>query len=536
LAKAKAGRATKQQLGQFMTPPELARQIAVESKIDWKADSIVLEPGFGEGAFLFEAIEGLIKAKGNRKRATIEKIFASQIYGVELDPDMYEKTLSRIQDEYGPIKNHNLRNEDFFRAGFLDNFFDIIIGNPPYGGTFDPELENALDRKFGSWNGFNLKKETYSFFIAQSLDLLKNGGRLVFITSDTFLTINTMMGLRQRLMDQALSRVQTLNYFSDETNQPVLVLDSTRGSKTDHILIEGEKLTREVMESTGSFSWKMTDKYSKYFTGKFLGDYIVCTSGMTIGNNDLFVREIHDGKILETVEFEYFEEPISLEREFERARLNQLSVATQKKFLEQEKLGVTRRNLKVIQLKEPVPIELPHPNYKFYNKAAAGIVYAEPKWVVFWKDDGDAVLTFKKNGNWYLHGVGGANYFLKEGMTWPLVAPRINMKYLPEGYILDSGAPCGFLRDGINPDEFWVIFGWTLTNLASDILKNVINHTRNIQSKDVERLPYPAWIKPATKKKVISLTKSLVERGISGEKFERTSKEIIELEKLFDLK
>ena len=52
MAKAKAGRATKQQLGQFMTPPELARQIADESKIDWKADSIVLEPGFGEGALL----------------------------------------------------------------------------------------------------------------------------------------------------------------------------------------------------------------------------------------------------------------------------------------------------------------------------------------------------------------------------------------------------------------------------------------------------------------------------------------------------
>jgi hypothetical protein len=121
-------------------------------------------------------------------------------------------------------------------------------------------------------------------------------------------------------------------------------------------------------------------------------------------------------------------------------------------------------------------------------------------------------------------------------MTWPLVAPRINMKYLPEGYILDSGAPCGFLRDGVDPDEFWVIFGWTLTNLASDILKNVINHTRNIQSKDVERLPYPGWIKPATKKKVISLTKSLVERGNSGEIFERSSKEITELEKLFDLK
>jgi N-6 DNA Methylase len=535
LAKAKAGRATKQQLGQFMTPADLAKQVVTESDFNWTTQSIVLEPSFGDGAFLLEVIEGLIKAHGNRSQSTLDYIFQNQIFGVELDPELYLKTINKLETNYGKISSHNLLLADFFATPYIHSSFDLIIGNPPYGGTFDPLLENALDRKFGSWNGHNLKKETYSFFIAQSLDLLKDGGRLIFITSDTFLTINTMMGLRHRLMDQASCRIETLNYFSDETTQPVLVLDAMRGKPSEEIIIEGKKLSRKIMESTGSFSWKMNATYSKYFTGTFLSDFIVCTSGMTIGNNELFVREIHDGKILETKSFDFFDDPITLEGELSRARLNQLSLSSQKNIKIQEELGVTRRNLRISDLEEPKVITVPHSDYRFYNKATAGLVYAPPKWVVFWKDNGDAVLTFKKNGNWYLHGVGGAKFFLRQGMTWPLVAPRINMKYLPEGYILDSGAPCAFLREGINDDEFWLIFGWTMTEIASEILKNVINHTRNIQSKDIERLPYPKWVEPSSRETIISICKDLVDRAMNGEVFHRESEEILKLNNLFSM-
>lgn len=316
----------------------------------------------------------------------------------------------------------------------------------------------------------------------------------------------------------------------------MLVLDATRNGKTDSIEIESVTVTRQEMEATGNFSWKVSTELAPYFSEKLLGDYLVCTSGMTIGNNDLFVREIKSGSILEPYEFEYFEEPITLERELERARLNQLSTKMQEKISAQERRGETRRNLRVVELKEPKKIKLPNKDYKFYNKAANGIVFKEPKWAVYWKNEGEAVLTFKRNGNWYLHGVGGQKFFGRQGMTWQLVAPRINMKYLPEGYILDSGAPCGFLREGIDPEEFWFIFGWCLTEKATEILKTVINHTRNIQSKDVERLPYPFWITPARKQKAIQLCKSLVERGVAGEDFGRSSKEILELNQLYEMR
>ena len=49
------------------------------------------------------------------------------------------------------------------------NFFNLIIGNPPSGGTIDPTLQDRLDRLYGyNWDGHKLKKETYSFYREKS--------------------------------------------------------------------------------------------------------------------------------------------------------------------------------------------------------------------------------------------------------------------------------------------------------------------------------------------------------------------------------
>ena len=117
MAKAKAGRATKQMLGQFMTPEDLAKQVTDASKINWTKETVVLEPGFGKGAFLFQAIENLIAAHGSRSKKTIQHIFAKQVFGVEMDPELYGATVEQIQKKYGPIEKHNLVNEDFFKTG-----------------------------------------------------------------------------------------------------------------------------------------------------------------------------------------------------------------------------------------------------------------------------------------------------------------------------------------------------------------------------------------------------------------------------------
>jgi hypothetical protein len=533
VADAKASRDRRRQLGQWMTPAALAHRIS--ARVVLTPDVRVLEPSFGDGAFLLPLIERLVALRGGGADA-YRAVMRENLFGVELDPVLYERALERIGQHFGPPPgDHQLRCGDFFATSFADGSFDRIVGNPPYGGTFDRALEDALDRRYGRWDGHKLKKETYAFFVARCLDLLADGGTLDVITSDTFLTIATMGGLRRRLLDQASVELETIRLFSDETAQPTLVLHATRGAAADGVVFDGARIDRATIGSTGNLSWRVDGSVARYFGGPTLGDVIVASSGMTIGDNALFLREIDGGRILETHGYEFFDDPITLANERARARLGHLSERRRATICAQEHGAATRRNVRVEPLATPRWVSLPDPDYRHYNKADPAIVYAPPRFAIYWRDEGDAVTTFKRNGNWYLRGIGGGPFFERKGLSWQLVSQRLNMRYLPAGSILDSGAPCAFLRPGVDPDELWLVLGWCLTREATRILKTVLNHTRNIQSKDVERLPYPRWVAPERRVRAIALVRDLVEQGMRGRVVQRGDREIGELDALFEL-
>ncbi|HEX5689990.1 MAG TPA: hypothetical protein VFX76_08305, partial [Roseiflexaceae bacterium] len=294
-----------------------------------------------------------------------------------------------------------------------------------------------------------------------------------------------MRGLRRLLMSEGQVEVRSLGAFSDETRHAMVVLDVRRSGAG--VTVDGRALAREAIELTGNASWRITEEAERFFNGPKLGDYVIATSGMTTGNNDLFVRELRGDTILEPYQFEFFDDPITVEKEVRRARLGVLSSRKLAEIAMWEQAGRTRRNLRVLPLAQPRRIRLPHADYRPYNKSSKAVVYAAPTHAIYWKDDGDAVLTYKRNGNWYLHGVGGQKYFGRAGLTWQLISQRLNARYLPQGYVLDSGAPCAFLRPDVAPEELLFILGWTFAPLCERLLKQVVNHTKNIQGKDFER-------------------------------------------------
>ncbi len=492
-----------------MTPPGLAARLVADLPLT--PSSRVLEPSFGTGAFLLPLIERLTEHM-SYTRAMRERVF-----GVELDPALYERAIWAIESRWGSLPSgHQLHCGDYFRFE-TESRFDLVVGNPPFGGTFDADIEDALDRRFGRYRGHKLKKETYSFFVAKALDELAPGGRLRFICSDTFLTIKTMRGLRELLLDSGSVAVADLPGFFEETKQPMVVLDLHAGKPAGAAMVRGQKLLRTAMEQTQNLSWGLRPEHVPYFSGPALSDFVVATGGMTIGKNEWFIRPIAaDGTIEEPYELEFFERPITVEGEVARARLGRLSPKLRARAAEQERRGETRRSVRAHARARPKRVRLPDPDYRPYNKAQPARLYAEPTHVVYWRDDGDAVLTFKRDGPWYLHGVGGQPHFGREGITWQLVAPRINARYLPPGFILDSGAPCAFLREGVPRRELFVVLGWLQTTLATRLLKQVINHTRNIQGKDIERLPYPHWVASEYLDDVAVLVEHEVMRAING--------------------
>jgi len=336
-------------------------------------------------------------------------------------------------------------------------------------------------------------------------------------------------------MESGAVALHQLEEFSDETEYPMLVLEYARNGRGEDVQRFGQKLSRSDIEATPNLSWGVTPKIARFFRGPKLGDFFVASSGMTTGKNEYFVREVSpENTICEPFHFRFYQARISVEYERERARLNKLSSKKLRELAEAEARGDTERRVTIEHRDTPVTISLPNDDYRPYNKANGHIIYSGPTHVIYWKDEGDAVLTYKRTGNWYLRGVGGQPFFGREGLTWQLVASRFVPSYLPAGYILDSGAPCAFSLDGVNRSETFFVIGWLLSPLANHVLKTAINHTRNIQSKDFERMPYPWWVPASAKVGAIQHVVRMVKAGENGKRWAWGDAEIDALGSMYD--
>lgn len=110
----------------------------------------VLEPSCGIGNFL-----GLVP----------ESMRASRIYGVEIDP--VSAAIARQL-----YQTADIRCEGFEHSGFSDSFFDVAIGNVPFGNY------KLTDRRYDR-HSFLI----HDYFFAKALDLIRPGGVVAFVTS-----------------------------------------------------------------------------------------------------------------------------------------------------------------------------------------------------------------------------------------------------------------------------------------------------------------------------------------------------------------
>lgn len=528
-----------------MTPDLLAQRIV--TGLDLTDCRRILEPSCGDGAFL-SAIVHCLRAR----KASVGIDGSVELTGIEIDPTLAARARERMEREAADLRSLrvSIHPGDFFRALSPSSWtsdrnlrppylrpgqFDLILGNPPFGGTFDHEIEDRLDRSLGKRRGRKIKKETYSFFIVAAVDLLRDGGKLVFICSDSILTISTMTGLRRHLMDQGQVHLRDVAEFSEETSYPMVVLEFVKGCRTGFVFRNGTEISGATVRRTPHSSWGVTPDLDRLFRGRLLGDLFVASSGMTTGRNELFVRSSdREGRIEEPFRFEFFEAPVTVAYELRRARLGRLSDRRRRLLEVAEKRGDTERRLRIVRREEPLGVTLPDSRYRPYNKANGSLIFSDPTHWIYWENDGDAVLTYKKTGNWYLRGVGGQPYFGREGLTWQLVGSRFTARFLPEGYILDSGAPCAFLREGIQREELLFVLGWLLSPLAKTVLKTVINHTRNIQSKDFERMPYPWWVPEEERADIVGAVRTMIAEAGTGRRWSWSDREIADLGARFE--
>jgi hypothetical protein len=110
----------------------------------------------------------------------------------------------------------------FFPEVAQNGGFDIVIGNPPYGGTPIPDpLKTSLN--LGS-------KDPYGAFISRFIahePPLKRHGVLAYIVSDTFMTIKSHKPLREQILQSFIHRMIRVHpdTFNATVNTAIIVLE-----------------------------------------------------------------------------------------------------------------------------------------------------------------------------------------------------------------------------------------------------------------------------------------------------------------------
>ena len=134
----------------FYTPPVVIRSIyAALGQMGFRQGN-VLEPACGVGHFLGMLPEGMAESK---------------VYGVELDD-----VSGRIARQLYPRSSISVRGYE--KMDFPDNFFDVAVGNVPFGQF------KVQDRRYD-----RLNLSIHEYFFAKTLDKVRPGGVVAFITS-----------------------------------------------------------------------------------------------------------------------------------------------------------------------------------------------------------------------------------------------------------------------------------------------------------------------------------------------------------------
>lgn len=212
----------KASLGSYFTPRELVVKMVRENI---NPHHKVLDPCCGTGQFLL-AFADYIENPEN-------------IYGLDIDPNAVRiarlNLLLKYNQDFKPrvylkdtLRDLSFNGNGLFASSLFSSDkekigeFDLIATNPPWGAEIEKPVLDKLRREFPGISS----KESFSFFLAAGLSLLKEEGLMSFVLPEAILNVHTHQDIRRLLLkDCEIKKIECLGKRFKNVFSSVILMD-----------------------------------------------------------------------------------------------------------------------------------------------------------------------------------------------------------------------------------------------------------------------------------------------------------------------
>jgi len=456
-------------LGVVITPPQTVEYIL--SRLgEINADQKILDPCVGPGIFVKKLLKFGI-SKNQIFAYDINLFFKDEIKKLGVSFKEQDTLLTLYPDSY--------------------NEFDFIVGNPPYlnkASIYVRTNKEKLRKIYGKINAH----ETYAMFIVNSIWRLIEGGKLGFITSDSFLTLSTHKKLRKFILNNCKINEILLapkNLFSNQkvsTSPVIIILTKCSGQKNKKI--RKNNVMRIIPRVNNEDEYQSPSHINKIKQIRY--------NSLPF---NIFYTDF-DEKVIEL-----FEKAPKLE-EYLRGFIG-MHTHNNRKYIaaiEGTELAevFNNRNMKINEAQNKFKIikrsGLENIKWKPYLKRGGADQYYRPIMEALdWSEEAIKIYDIPKNVP-----------FEEEGIIISGVSSRLAARYMPRGCYWDSNKAIGFIIKNTSISIPYVL-GLLNSSLYNYLAKGIINNTSSIQITGIHALPF---ILPdsETQKKIEQLVKAII--------------------------
>ncbi len=219
----------KRQTGSFYSPSVLAHYLAskIQSVVNSNTGRLILDPAVGDGELLLA-----LKSIRNCPNDTF--------VGIDIDKDAITASIKRLPKTSFLINTNalspygkNREGWDKIKALTGQEYFDIIISNPPWGAFID-----GSRIELSQFNSAQGQYDIFDLFVETSIDLLREGGVYGFILPDALFRKEHHI-IREKLLKETNINyvIRVGEFFFEGVNTPVTLIIGTKKHESDNVVL-----------------------------------------------------------------------------------------------------------------------------------------------------------------------------------------------------------------------------------------------------------------------------------------------------------